>query len=72
MYDVPLDYVTRQDAIALIRVETGYGRRIIDNMLDKLNKEGRINIQLDFDGRTYRISRADIDLVIRILKREIE
>jgi hypothetical protein len=68
----PLRSVNKQDAIALIRVETGYGRRVIDQMLDKLNDEGRITIHKDFDGRSLRISRDDIALVIRVLKREIE
>ncbi len=40
--------------------------------MDKLIQEGRITMGLDFDGRTYRISRADVDLLIRVLKREIE
>jgi len=65
-------YVSKIQAISIAIAETGYGRRTIERVMDKLTQEGRITIGLDFDGRTYRISRADVDLLIRVLKREIE
>ncbi len=65
-------YVSKIQAISIAIAETGYGRRTIERVMDKLIQEGRITMGLDFDGRTYRISRADVDLLIRVLKREIE
>ncbi len=66
------EYYSRIQAIAQVMVATGFGRRTVDKMIDKLAEDGRITIGLDFDGRTYRISRTDIELVIKVLKREIE
>ena len=66
------EYTSRIQAIAQVMAATGYGRRTVDRIMDKLAQEGRITIGLDFDGRTYRISRTDIELIIKVLKREIE
>ena len=66
------DYMSKSQAMALITIETGYGRRTIEKAFERLEQEGRIKLSLDFDGRTYRISRADVDIVIKYLNREIE
>ncbi len=65
-------FLTKTQAVSLIGMETGYGRRVIEQTLDRLVDEGRIHFILDFDRRTQRISRADVDTVVKILKREIE
>jgi membrane-bound lytic murein transglycosylase B len=65
-------FLTKTQAVSLIGMETGYGRRVIEQTLDRLVTEGRIRFILDFDRRTQRISREDVETVIKILKREIE
>ena len=54
--------MSKSQAISLINVETGYGRRIIEKTFARLEQDGRIKFILDFDGRTYQISRTDVDL----------
>jgi excisionase family DNA binding protein len=66
------EYVSKIQAISIVMAATGYGRRTIDKMFEKLVAEGRITLNRDFDGRTYRISRAEVDTLIKVLKREIE
>jgi len=66
------EYLSKAQAVAMAMAETGYGKRIIDRVMDRLSQEGRITVELDFDGRTYRISRADVSLIIQVLKREIK
>ncbi len=69
---MPDEYLSKTQAISLIMVETGFGRRVIEKMLDRLSEEGRIRFVPGFDGRSLRISRPDAETVIRVLKREIE
>lgn len=66
------EYVSKIQAIAQAMAATGYGRRTVERIMDKLAQEKRITLGLDFDGRTYRIARADVELLIRVLRREIE
>ena len=65
-------YVTKTQAIGLINMETGYGRRVIEKWMEKLEQMGRIKILDDPDGRALRISRTDVDIIIQALKGEIE
>lgn len=65
-------YLSKTQAISLIGMETGYGRRVIEQTLERLVDAGRIRFIVDFDKRTQRISRDDVETVIKILKREIE
>ncbi len=65
-------FYTKAQAIALINTETGYGRRVIEKAFDKLEAENRIKFEEGLDARSLRISRTDIELVIRVLKGEIE
>ncbi len=64
--------LSKSQAMSLINVETGYGRRIIEKTFSRLVAEGRIRFILDFDGQTQRITREDVEIVIKVLKREIE
>ena len=66
-----VEYVSKTNAISLISVATGYGRRVVLKTLDRLVEEGRIKIIDSPRGNTLEISRNDIDIVIKILKREI-
>ncbi len=69
---MPVEYIGKTNAISLISVATGYGRRVVVKTIDKLVEEGRIKILESPRGNTLEISRDDIDLVIKILKREVE
>jgi hypothetical protein len=69
---MPEEYLSKIQAIAQAMAATGYGRRTVERVMEKLVQEGRLTIGLDFDGRTYRIARSDIDTLIKVLKREIE
>jgi hypothetical protein len=66
------DYLSKTQAISAIMVATGYGRRVIEKILDRLTDEKRIRFVPGFDGRTLHISRTDVELVIKVLKHEIE
>lgn len=62
-------YVTKTQAVILVSIETGRGRRIIETIVDKLTQEGRITIERDpIDTRALRISRADVDKVVAYIK----
>jgi hypothetical protein len=65
-------FVTKTQALALIGIETGFGRRVIEKMIDKLEEKGRIKVLDSPDGRALRISRSDIDFIIQALKGEVE
>jgi hypothetical protein len=69
---MPDEYLSKTQAVSRIMVETGFGRRVIDKILDRLTNEGRIRFVPGFDGRSLRISHEDVALVIKVLKREIE
>jgi len=62
-------YYTKTQAVNIISVETGYGRRVIEHKMDELTAEGKINIIPDpIYSRQFRITRAEIDIVISTLK----
>ncbi len=62
-------YYTKMQAITVIGIETGYGRRVIEAKLDELAAEGKITVEPDpIYKRQFRISRADVDIVIKALK----
>jgi hypothetical protein len=69
---MPDEYLSKTQALSLIMVETGFGRRVIEKILDRLIDEKRIRFVPGFDGRSLRISRPEVDIVIKVLKREIE
>jgi hypothetical protein len=58
-------FLTKTQAIAFIGVETGFGRRVIEKAMDTLLQQGRIKIFESPDSRALRISRADMDIIIR-------
>ncbi len=63
-------YMTKMQAIAAIGIETGYGRRVIEQKLDELAADGKIVIEPDpIYKRQFRISRADVDIVVQALKK---
>jgi hypothetical protein len=62
-------YLTKMQAIAAIGVETGYGRRVIEQKLDELVTAGKVALEPDpIYKRQFRISRADVDIVVKALK----
>jgi len=65
-------FVSKTQAISLISVETGFGRRVIEKTMDKLEEQGRIKVIDSPDGRALRISRSDVDVIIKVLNGEIE
>jgi hypothetical protein len=65
-------FVSKTQAISIISMETGFGRRVIEKMMDKLERQGRIKILDSPDGRALRIARTDVDIITQVLKGEIE
>jgi hypothetical protein len=65
-------FVSKTQAISIISVETGFGRRVIEKMMDNLVQQGRIKILDSPDGRALRITRIDVELIIKVLKGDIE
>jgi biotin operon repressor len=65
-------FVSKTQAISIIGIETGYGRRVIEKTIDNLLQQGRIRILEAPDARALRISRTDVELIIKVLKGEIE
>jgi hypothetical protein len=65
-------FVSKTQAISRISVETGFGRRVIEKTMDKLEEQGRIRIIDSPDGRALRISQADVEIIIKVLNGEIE
>jgi hypothetical protein len=65
-------FYTKTQALALIGLETGFGRRVIEKIMNKLVEKGRIKVLDSPDVRALWISRADVDLIIQALKGEIE
>jgi hypothetical protein len=70
MLGVP-DIFTKMSAIGYISMQTGYGRRVIERIMKELEEQGRISLERDFDHSKYVISRGDVELIIRVLRREI-
>jgi hypothetical protein len=63
------EYVTKGQAVSIVNLETGRGRRVIENMMDALVAQGRISILPDpLDKRSFRVSRTDVDTVIQVIK----
>jgi len=69
---MPVEYVNKTNAISIISMATGFGRRVVVKIMDRLADEGKIHILESPRGNTLEISRDDIDLVIKVLKREVE
>jgi RNA-binding protein YhbY len=67
----PQAFLTKQNAVARISMSTGRGRRIIERVMNQLEEKKLIKIELDFDGRTYQISPKDVELVIKVLNRQV-
>lgn len=66
---MPAAFYTKTQAVNIIGAETGYGRRIVEAMLEKLVNQGEISIEPDpLYTRTLRISREDMDKVVQSLK----
>ena len=65
-------FLTKTQAITIIKEATGYGRRVIEKTMDMLVQQGRIKILDSPDARALRISRADVESVIRHLQGETE
>jgi len=63
------EYVTKGQAVSIVNLETGRGRRVIENMMDALVAQGRITIHSDpLDKRSFRVSRTDVDTIIQVIK----
>lgn len=64
-----MEYVTKGIATSMIAIATGRGRRVIENIIDKLAQAGRITVEQDpIDGRALRMPKADVDVVIQYIK----
>ena len=67
----PLDeYTTKTNAVSYICMQSGYGRPSVERTLKQLQEAGRIHPTVLSHATLF--SRADIELVIKVLKREIE
>jgi hypothetical protein len=65
------EYLTKSQAEAIIGMETGAGRVIIQRALDTLIAQGRITFEPGLDGRSRIISRSDVNIVIAYIKARI-
>jgi len=63
-------FVSKSQAMSIITVETGFGRRVIEKAMDTLEQAGRIKIHIPPEGHAIRIRRGDVDVIIRYLKGE--
>jgi hypothetical protein len=63
-------FVSKTQAISIVSVETGFGRRVIEKAMDTLEQAGRIKIHVPPEGHAIRIRRSDVDVIIRYLKGE--
>ncbi len=62
---MPDDFVTKTEAIRLVRVESGYGRHVVGKKLHELVRAGKITIERDpSDKRKLRVRKADLELII--------
>jgi hypothetical protein len=67
----PLDeFTTKTNAVSYICMQTGYGRPSVERALKQLQEAGRIH-PTTLPHATL-LSRADIELIIKVLKKEIE
>ncbi len=63
--------MTKTRAINYAMLETGLGRRVVENMIDELVRQGRIIVrEHPADKRTMLISNSDVQTLIRALKGE--
>ncbi len=66
---MPTPFFTKTQAVNIVSAETGFGRRVVENMMEKLQSQGEISIEQDpLYTRTLRISRDDMDKVVKALK----
>jgi len=64
------DPINKSKAISIISLETGYGRRVIENKMNELAQGGKITMFPDpGDRRIVLISRADVQVIIQSLKK---
>ncbi len=64
--------MTKTRAINYAMLETGFGRRIIENTIDDLERKGLIKVTPHpVDKRLLVISREDIQTLIKALKGEL-
>ena len=64
-------YIPKTKAIAQLQAETGRGRRIIENAIEKLTEADRIHITEDpLDGRILRMTIDDYELLQRVVRGE--
>jgi hypothetical protein len=64
------DYLAKMNAIAYISMRTGFGRPRVEKALKRLKDEGRIH-PIAYPN-TILYSPSDIELIIKVLKGEVE
>ncbi len=67
---MPDVFVNKSQAMSIITVETGFGRRVIEKAMDALEQEGRIKVYVSPNSHSVRMRRSDVDVIIRYLKGE--
>jgi hypothetical protein len=62
---MPEEFVSKFQAIEMVKQATGYGRRSVENAIEKLSAEGKIRIEPDpFDTRRIRIPKSHVQIII--------
>jgi hypothetical protein len=62
------NYTTKYQAIAYIGMQTRFGRRIIESMMDKMEAEGKITFIKGLDRKSLLITMEDIQKIIDELR----
>lgn len=62
------DPLTKLNAIALISIESGKSRRMVEATLKELTENGTIRMEKSPHASVIYISRADVEKVIKHLK----
>lgn len=65
------EYLTKSQAEAVIGMETGAGRVIIQRAIDTLVAQGKIAFEPGLDGRSRIITRPDVQKVIAYIRARI-
>ena len=65
------EMIPKSRAVSMAMIDTGFGRRVVENKMDELLGQGRIRIvPSPADKRLQLISRDDLNLIIAALKGE--
>ncbi len=66
---MPEEYLTKSQVIALVSLETGLGRSVIERTMEALAAEGKILLEENpLDRRRYRVRKSDVAVIVQALR----